>query len=97
MFTHFVIVFCLIKYLLFLFVLFFQMSEPDAFELFRYVMFDLGIRRQYMPDMNAVQVDMLFVISLLRPDNFCEILFTWSNLIICKMTVFSISLLLLFL
>ena len=76
MFTHFAIVFCLTMYLLFLFVLFFQMSEPDAFELFRYVMFDLGIRRQYMPDMNAVQVDMLFVISLLRPDNFCEILFT---------------------
>lgn len=38
------------------FALFHQMPESDAFELFRYVLFDLGIRSQYKPDMTAVQV-----------------------------------------
>ena len=42
---------------------FFQMSEPHAFELFRYVMFDLGIRRQYKPDMVAVQVEISLILS----------------------------------
>ena len=32
------------------------MSEEDAFTSFCHVMFDLQIRNQYKPDMNAVQV-----------------------------------------
>ena len=33
-----------------------QMSEEDTFKSLCYMMFDLNIRIQYKPDMNAVQV-----------------------------------------
>ena len=35
------------------------MAEEDSFESFRYAMYNFGIRNQYKPDMNAVQVSLL--------------------------------------
>ncbi|XP_065059240.1 TBC1 domain family member 1-like isoform X1 [Rhopilema esculentum] len=44
-----------------------HMSEKEAFDLFKYVMFNIGIRSQYKPDMNAVQ-QQLYQLSRLLHD-----------------------------
>jgi TBC1 domain family member 1 len=38
---------------------FLQMSEDEAFEMMKYLMFDLGLRNQYKPDMSELQVSFI--------------------------------------
>lgn len=46
--------------------LFFQMSEDNAFSLLKHLMFRRGLRRQYLPDMVALQVQLYQLSRLLH-------------------------------
>ncbi|XP_056244910.1 TBC1 domain family member 4 isoform X4 [Seriola aureovittata] len=47
-------------------VLLLHMSEEQAFDMLKYLMYDLGIRRQYRPDMVSLQVQMYQLSRLLH-------------------------------
>lgn len=47
-------------------ILLMHMSEEDAFDTFRYLMFNMGFRRQYRPDMMALQSQMYQLSRLLH-------------------------------
>ena len=43
-----------------------HLDEKEAYETLRYLMMDLGMRRQYLPDMAALQVQLYQMARLLR-------------------------------
>lgn len=44
-------------------VLLLHMSEEQAFEMLKFLMYDLGFRKQYRPDMMSLQVRQFILIS----------------------------------
>ncbi|XP_061848427.1 TBC1 domain family member 1 isoform X4 [Colius striatus] len=47
-------------------VLLLHMSEEDAFEMLKFLMFDMGLRKQYRPDMTILQIQMYQLSRLLH-------------------------------
>lgn len=48
-------------------VLLLHMSEEQAFDTLKFLMYDLGLRRQYRPDMISLQVRAVTFLSFLMP------------------------------
>ena len=69
-----------------------QIEEEESFELLCHLMYDLGLRKLYKPNMAGLQVSMYQLARLMRCDNIISLSYNYNRDLLRKCGIFYIIL-----
>ena len=65
-----------------------QIEEEESFELLCHLMYDLGLRKLYKPNMAGLQVSMYQLARLMRYDNIISLSYNYNRDLLRKCGIF---------